>query len=77
MSTVRFRPEPPERESPSEEGLFLWRCILELLVLFWYNCVTVLTLILIYEPDFGVTAINFNVKDLLKKTVHHRTITLE
>lgn len=30
-----------------------------------------------FEPDFGVTSINFNVKDLLTKTVHRRTITLE
>jgi len=30
-----------------------------------------------FEPDFGVTSINFNVKDLLTKTVHSRTITLE
>jgi superfamily II DNA or RNA helicase len=30
-----------------------------------------------FEPDFGVTSINFNVKDLLTKTVHHRTITIE
>lgn len=30
-----------------------------------------------YEPDFGVTSINFNVKDLLTKTVHRRTIILE
>jgi hypothetical protein len=29
-----------------------------------------------FEPDFGVTSINFNVKDLLTKTVHRRTITL-
>lgn len=30
-----------------------------------------------FEPDFGVTSINFNVKDLLTKAVHRRTITLE
>lgn len=30
-----------------------------------------------FEPDFGVTSINFNVKDLLTKTVHRRTIALE
>lgn len=30
-----------------------------------------------FEPDFGVTSINFNVKDLLTKTVHRRTITLD
>lgn len=30
-----------------------------------------------FEPDFGVTSINFNVKDLLTKTVHRRTIILE
>lgn len=30
-----------------------------------------------FEPDFGVTSINFNVKDLLTKTVHSRIITLE
>lgn len=30
-----------------------------------------------FEPDFGVTSINFNVKDLLTKTVHRRTITLK
>ncbi|MBK8877300.1 MAG: DUF3883 domain-containing protein [Haliscomenobacter sp.] len=30
-----------------------------------------------FEPDFGVTSINFNVKDLLTRTVHRRTITLE
>jgi hypothetical protein len=30
-----------------------------------------------FEPDFGVTSINFNVKDLLTKTVHRRTITME
>ena len=30
-----------------------------------------------FEPDFGVTSINFNVKDLLTKTVLRRTITLE
>jgi SNF2 family DNA or RNA helicase len=29
-----------------------------------------------FEPDFGVTSINFNVKDLLTKTVHRKTITL-
>ncbi|MFN3588359.1 MAG: protein NO VEIN domain-containing protein [Spirosomataceae bacterium] len=29
-----------------------------------------------FEPDFGVTSINFNVKDLLSKTVYHRIITL-
>ena len=29
-----------------------------------------------FEPDFGVTSINFNVKDLLTKTVHRRTIIL-
>ena len=29
-----------------------------------------------FEPDFGVTSINFNVKELLTKTVHRRTITL-
>lgn len=30
-----------------------------------------------FKPDFGVTSINFNVKDLLTKTVHRRTITLD
>jgi hypothetical protein len=30
-----------------------------------------------FEPDFGVTSINFNVNDLLTKTVHRSTITLE
>lgn len=30
-----------------------------------------------FEPDFGVNSINFNVKDLLTKTVHRRTITLD
>ncbi len=30
-----------------------------------------------FEPDFGVTSINFNVKDLLTKMVHRRTITLD
>lgn len=29
-----------------------------------------------FEPDFGVTSINFNVKDLLTKTVLNRTIIL-
>lgn len=29
-----------------------------------------------FEPDFGVTSVNFNVKELLTKTVHRRTITL-
>ena len=29
-----------------------------------------------FEPDFGVTSINFNVKDLLTKTIHRKTITL-
>jgi len=30
-----------------------------------------------FEPDFGVTSINFNIKDLLTKSVHHRKINLE
>jgi hypothetical protein len=30
-----------------------------------------------FEPDFGVTSINFNVKDLLTKTVYKRTIKLQ
>jgi superfamily II DNA or RNA helicase len=30
-----------------------------------------------FEPDFAVTSINFNVKDLLTKTVHRRTIILD
>jgi SNF2 family DNA or RNA helicase len=29
-----------------------------------------------FEPDFGVTSVNFNVKDLLTKTVHRKTIIL-
>lgn len=29
-----------------------------------------------FEPDFGVTSINFNIKDLLTKTVHRSTIEL-
>jgi len=29
-----------------------------------------------FEPDFGVTSINFNVRDLLTKSVFHKTIVL-
>ncbi len=30
-----------------------------------------------FEPDFGVTSINFNIKDLLTKTVYHKTIIFQ
>jgi hypothetical protein len=30
-----------------------------------------------FEPDFGVTSVNFNVKDLLTKSVHHQIIILK
>lgn len=30
-----------------------------------------------FEPDFGVTSVNFNISDLLTKTVHRRSIILE
>ena len=30
-----------------------------------------------FEPDFGVTSVNFNIKDLLTKTVYHRNLVLE
>ncbi len=30
-----------------------------------------------FELDFGVTSVNFNVKDLLTKSVHHQTIILK
>lgn len=30
-----------------------------------------------FEPDFGVTSVNFNVNDLLTKAVYSKTITLE
>jgi hypothetical protein len=29
------------------------------------------------EPDFGVTSVNFSIKDLLTKTVLHKTVTIK